>query len=187
MSGPEISWYISLVHLIMDLKSLHLIQSLYFFQKMSKKVQVLDQVLADPVVVIFFWNALDPTFVIFLKMTGSSLFISPNGQGWKINSGLWAVVWAGLWEKRGWVDYEQLLRPVFFNFWGSRFFFSKFFLKHHSVLTEKLHKIKVKKNVFWGREVWNRLLLAILWFKPKYNFKHWSKIHLYFFLTYYQN
>ena len=71
------------------------------------------QVLADPVVVIFFWNALDPTFVIFLKMTGSSLFISPNGQGWKINSGLWAVVWAGLWNKSAWANYEQLLRPIF--------------------------------------------------------------------------
>ena len=32
---------------------------------------------------------------------------------WKINSGLWAVVWAGLWNKRVWADYEQLLRPVF--------------------------------------------------------------------------
>ena len=60
----------------------------------------------------FFWNALDPTFVIFLKMTGSSLFISLNGQGWKINSGLWAVVWAGLWEKRGWADYEHLFENI---------------------------------------------------------------------------
>ena len=32
---------------------------------------------------------------------------------WKINSGLWAVVWAGLWNKRVWADYEQLFRPVF--------------------------------------------------------------------------
>ena len=32
---------------------------------------------------------------------------------WKIDSGLWAVVWAGLWNKRVWVDYEQLLRPIF--------------------------------------------------------------------------
>ena len=32
---------------------------------------------------------------------------------WKINSGLWAVAWARLWEKRVWADYEQLLRPVF--------------------------------------------------------------------------
>jgi hypothetical protein len=29
---------------------------------------------------------------------------------WKINSGLWAVVWAGLWNKRVWADYEQLLK-----------------------------------------------------------------------------
>ena len=32
---------------------------------------------------------------------------------WKINSGLWAVVWAGLWNKWVWANYEQLLRPVF--------------------------------------------------------------------------
>ena len=27
---------------------------------------------------------------------------------WKINFGLWAVAWAGLWNKRVWADYEQL-------------------------------------------------------------------------------
>ena len=36
----------------------------------------------------------------------------------KINSGLWAVVWAGLWNRRVWADYEQLLRLVFFTFSG---------------------------------------------------------------------
>ena len=40
---------ISPVHLVWDLESLPLIQSLYFFQKMSKKLQVL----VDPIVVIF--------------------------------------------------------------------------------------------------------------------------------------
>ena len=43
---------------------------------------------------------------------------------WKINSRLWALgsglVWTGLWKKRVWADYEQLLRPVF-----SLFFFLK--------------------------------------------------------------
>ena len=34
---------ISPVHLVWDLESLHLIQSLYFFSKISKKLQVLDQ------------------------------------------------------------------------------------------------------------------------------------------------
>ena len=58
---------------------------------------------------------------------------------WKINSGLWAVVWDGLWNKRVWADYEQLLRPVFSRFWGQKFFF----WKPYSVLTEKLHKIKI--------------------------------------------
>ena len=32
---------------------------------------------------------------------------------WKINSWQWAVVWAGLWNKRAWADYEQLLRLIF--------------------------------------------------------------------------
>ena len=47
---------------------------------------------------------------------------------WKFNSGLWAVVWAGMWNKRVWADYEQLLRPVFFwvkkLFVGTRHLFS---------------------------------------------------------------
>jgi hypothetical protein len=41
---------------------------------------------------------------------------------WRINFGLWAVAWAGLWKKRVWADYEQLLRPVFPLFWGQNFF-----------------------------------------------------------------
>ena len=48
---------------------------------------------------------------------------------WKINSGLWAVVWAGLWNKRVWADYEQLLRPVFSLFRGKIFFFFNFVKK----------------------------------------------------------
>ena len=32
---------------------------------------------------------------------------------WKMDSGQWGVVWAGLWNKRVWADYEQLLRPFF--------------------------------------------------------------------------
>ena len=35
----------------------------------------------------------------------------------------WAVVWAGLWNKRAWADYEQLLKPVFSLFRGQIFFF----------------------------------------------------------------
>ena len=46
-----------------------------------------------------------------------------NFMIWKINSELWAVVWAGLWEKRVWADYEQLLRPGFFHFFGVKIFF----------------------------------------------------------------
>ena len=36
---------------------------------------------------------------------------------WKFNSGLWAVDWARLWNKRVWADYKQLLKPVFSLFW----------------------------------------------------------------------
>ena len=39
---------------------------------------------------------------------------------WKINFGLWAMAWAGLWEKRVWADFEQLLRPVFSLFRGQK-------------------------------------------------------------------
>ena len=47
---------------IWDLESLHLIQSLYFFfQKMTKKLQVVVWSSRCK----FFWNALDPTLVIF--------------------------------------------------------------------------------------------------------------------------
>ena len=43
---------------------------------------------------------------------------------WKINFGLWAMVWAGLWNERVWADYEQLFRPVFSLFFESKFFFN---------------------------------------------------------------
>ena len=57
---------------------------------------------------------------------------------WKINSGLWAVLWAGLWKNRGWANYEQLLRPVFSLFRGQKKII-KFLWKHYSIRTEKLH------------------------------------------------
>ena len=39
---------------------------------------------------------------------------------WIVNFGLWAVAWAGLWEKRVWDNYEQLLRHVFSLFRGQK-------------------------------------------------------------------
>ena len=39
---------------------------------------------------------------------------------WKINFELWAVARGGLWHKRVWADYEQLLRTVFSLFWGQK-------------------------------------------------------------------
>ena len=64
------------------------------------------------------------------------------------------LVLAGLWNKRVWADYEQLLRPVFSLFWGQKTIL-KFFWKHYSVRTEKLHNNFIKKNLkffFWVRK-----------------------------------
>ena len=36
------------------------------------------------------------------------------------NSGLWAMVWAGLWNKRVWADYEQLLRLFFLSLYEQK-------------------------------------------------------------------
>ena len=46
---------------------------------------------------------------------------------WKINSELWALVWAGLWNKKVWADYEQLLRPVFLKLLWTENLFKIFF------------------------------------------------------------
>ena len=46
-------------------------------------------------------------------------------------------------KKNIWVDYEQLLRLVFFKFRGQK----KIELKHCSIRTEKLHRKKVKTIV----------------------------------------
>ena len=48
---------------------------------------------------------------------------SPNFMIWKINLGLWAVAWAGLWEKGVWDDSEQLFWVVFSIFHGQKNFF----------------------------------------------------------------
>ena len=79
------------------------------------------------------------------------------------------MVWAGLWNKRVWADYEQLLRPVFSLFWGQNFFI-KFFWKNHSVRTEKLHRKKVKKKYFfWGRFFFFHKTLFVLGLKFEWN------------------
>jgi hypothetical protein len=75
---------------------------------------------------------------------------------WKINFGLWAVAWAGPWEKGVWADSEQLFWVVFSIFHGQKIYFLIFFL-HCSVRTEKLHKTKLKifKN-FMGKNFYLR-------------------------------
>ena len=66
---------------------------------------------------------------------------------WKIDFGLLAVAWAGLWNK--------MFGPIMSNFWGRFFqlFVGKkkknFFWKHCSVRTEKLHRKKVKFFIFF--------------------------------------
>ena len=45
---------------------------------------------------------------------------SRNFITWKINFGLWAVAWAGLWEKGVWADSEQLFWVVFSIFRGQK-------------------------------------------------------------------
>ena len=87
---------------------------------------------------------------------------------WKINSGLWAVVWAGLWNKRVWTNYEQLLRLIFYG----QNINLKLFWKYFNVPTEKLHRIKVNKSqtnlesiLLWGE---NQFFLGL---------KIWVKIH----------
>ena len=74
----------------------------------------------------------------------------------------WALVWAGLWNKRVWADYEQLLRPVFLSFYGQKINLN-FFKVYCRVCTEKLHRIKVNKSwkilgsIFYGGKM-QRLL-----------------------------
>ena len=56
---------------------------------------------------------------------------SRNFLIWEINFGLWAVAWAGLWEKGVWADSEQLFW-VFFSmqlFSADAMVFSKKFVK----------------------------------------------------------
>ena len=72
---------------------------------------------------------------------------------WRINFGLWAVAWTGLWEKRVWADYEQLLRPVFSLFRGQKIF-QKFFENTIRKVALKKGKKKffffLRKTIFLG-------------------------------------
>jgi hypothetical protein len=79
---------------------------------------------------------------------------------WKINFGLWAVAWAGLWNKRVWADYEQLFWVFFSISHGQKKRILIFFFLHCSVRTEKLHKIRFKffqKKIFWTPKTWKNL------------------------------
>ena len=90
---------------------------------------------------------------------------------WKIYSGLWAVVWAGQWEKRVWA--EQLLRPAFSLFRGPHWKVAfkkgkkKYFLGGRNFLFQKNHFLGLKCQCKYI-EVGNRLLWAILWCRTGY-------------------
>ena len=50
-------------------------------------------------------------------------------------------------KKKVWADYEQILRVVFSCFQGQ--FVLKFFQKHFSIRTKKLHKMMLKQYFFF--------------------------------------
>ena len=92
-----------------------------------------------------------------------------NFQYEKSILGCGPLVWAGLWNKRVWADYEQLLRPVFPLFRGQKNILN-FFWKHHSVRTEKLHRKKVKKkHFFFGKIFFFQKNLFFLGLKFEWN------------------
>ena len=64
---------------------------------------------------------------------------------WKINSGLWAVVWVGLWNKKGLGQLWATLEARFLKFLWKKTN-QTFFWKYFRVRTEKLHKKKVNKS-----------------------------------------
>ena len=51
---------------------------------------------------------------------------SRNFLIWEIDFGLWAVAWAGTWEKGVWADSEQLFWVVFSLFRGQKNFLKIF-------------------------------------------------------------
>ena len=64
-------------------------------------------------------------FIISVKVTLSHTdkrtdVWSQNFLIWETILGLWAVAWAGLWEKEVWADSEQLFGVVFSLFRGQK-------------------------------------------------------------------
>ena len=120
-----------------------------------------------------------PLITSFCTSNGTSLTVQSTDKRtdacsrhfmiWKINSGLWAVGWAGLWNKR--------FGPIMSNFWG-RFFQlfvgkkKKKIWKHCSDRTEKLHRKKVfffhvfvffYRQKIWVYNIGNKHLSPHLW------------------------
>ena len=68
-------------------------------------------------------------YMDFTDLLNRGLFTDKRTDVWSwdfihnMKNQFWAVVWAGLWNKRAWADYEQLLRPVFSLFQGKKNFF----------------------------------------------------------------
>ena len=65
-------------------------------------------------------------------------------------------IWAGwhYWKKEIWANYEQLFRPVFSSFHGQKK------IKNCSVRNKKLHKVKLKENIFYKKKYRQRNLTA---------------------------
>ena len=59
----------------------------------------------------------------------------------------WILASWHYWKKHIWANYEQLLRPVFSSFHGQKK------LKHHSLRTKKLHKIKLLFIFFFLKNI----------------------------------
>merc|ERR1712129_613450 len=67
----------------------------------------------DEVQSTFYFTTYYP-FHIMVKCTDKRTDVwSRNFLIWEINFGLWAVAWAGPWEKGVWADSEQLFWVVF--------------------------------------------------------------------------
>ena len=76
---------------------------------------------------------------------------SRNFLIWKINFGLWAVAWAGLWEKGVWADSEQLFWVVFSIFLRQKIK-RKFFEKIVASALKSCIAYRQTKNIFFWQE-----------------------------------
>ena len=95
-------------------------------------------------VVVHYWGTYRAEIPRAIERGLQWIFYKTEMKIWAVGCGLgWTVLKKGL--GRLWATFLA----CFFTFSGSKKFL-KFFWKHHSVRTEKLHRKKVKKNFFGG-------------------------------------